>query len=149
MNIFKSAYDSDCNTKIVSRIYNCLSNRKSKGALYIKEKWDGESNGVLPGEEWRGICQIQWKTTSSLIWREFCWKSLVRFLSTQKQEQHRTSNSGCWRECQANNANHYHIFWSCPVLSAFWKNIHRTLKEVCKCAIPFRFDVLYLRIGPL
>ena len=88
MNIFKTAIDSDCNAEIISGIYNCLSNRMSEGALYIEEKRDGESNRVLSGEEWCGICQIQWKTTSTPIWREFCWKSLACFFATPWQERH-------------------------------------------------------------
>ena len=144
MNLFISAYKSKSNTKIISRTYKCLSNIRSGDAYYIKEKWDRESNKALTGEEWHKICQIQWKTTSSLGWREFCWKCLTRFFITPLQKRHRSSNSECWRQCQINNADHYHIFWSCPILNTYWKNVHQTLKEVFKTTIPFRFDVLYL-----
>lgn len=77
MKLFISAYNSEFNIKIISRTYKCFSNIRSGDAFYIKEKWDRESNEVLTGEEWHKICQTQWKTTSSLSWREVCWKSLL------------------------------------------------------------------------
>lgn len=134
MKVFISAYNSEYNIKIISRMYNCFSNRKSEDALYIKEKWDRESNRVLSGEEWHMICQMQWKTISYLNWGEFCWKSLVRFFITPQQKRHRTINLDCWRKCQASNANHYK---SCPVLATYWKNIHQTLENVFRITVPF------------
>ena len=144
MKMFVSAYKGVSNNKIISRIYNCFSNKKSEEAFYIKEKWDRESNRVLSKEEWHMACQAQWKTTSSLIWREFSWKTLVRFFITPLQKRHRTGSSLCWRRCQCTEAGHHHVFWSCPVLTDYWQNIHQTLEEVFRFTIPFRFDVLYL-----
>lgn len=65
MKIFISAYNSESNSKTISKIYNCFSQRKSQESLYIKEKWDSESNYVVSQEDWYNICQTQWKTTSS------------------------------------------------------------------------------------
>ena len=141
MKIFISAYNSECNTKTISKIYNCFSHRKSQESLYIKEKWDSETNDVSQ-DDCYGICQTQWKTTSSLSWREFCWKNLVRFFITPQQKRHYTTDSDCWRQCQTDNANHYHIFLSCPV--PYWKSVHQILQEVFRNNIPFRFDSLYL-----
>ena len=126
------------------RLYPEYINKKSEEAFYIKEKWDRESNRVLSKEEWHMACQAQWKTTSSLIWREFSWKTLVRFFITPLQKRHRTGSSLCWRRCQGTEAGHLHVFWSCPMLTDYWQNIHRTLEEVFRSTIPFRFDVLYL-----
>lgn len=61
-----------------------------------------------------------------------------------QHRRHRTGNSECWRQCQADNAGHFHIFWSCPRLKTYWKNVHQTIENVFRTTIPFRFDVLYL-----
>lgn len=147
IKIFISAYNSECITKTISKIYNYFAKRKSEMSLYIKEKWDGESGDILSEDEWYSVCQIQWKTTSSLAWREFCWKGLVRFFITPKQKQYNTNNTNntdCWRQCQTSEANHYHIFWSCPILTNYWKSVHQTLQEALGITIPFSFDNLYL-----
>lgn len=88
-----------------------------------------------------------------MSWREFCWKNLVRFFITPHQQRHYTTNSECWRQCQTDNANHHHIFWSCPALVSFWTNVYHTIQEVLQSTFPFRFDILYLgnfpqEIGP-
>lgn len=40
----------------------------------------------LSQDEQYSVCQIQWNSTSSLAWREFSWKGLVRFFITPKQK---------------------------------------------------------------
>lgn len=74
MKLFRSAYNSEPTAEIISKIYKCFLDIYTGESQYIKEKWDRESNGVLTGEEWRTVCRIQWKTSSSLSWREFSWK---------------------------------------------------------------------------
>lgn len=140
MKNFMSAHNSGNNTKIISRTYSSFLQRKPEDALYIKDKCDRESNGLLLVYEWYKICQIQWKTTRLFsIWREFCWKSLARFFIIPLQKLHRTTNSNCRRLCHTDNSNHYRIFWSCPLSLPYWKKSHQTLDEVFKIPIPFRF----------
>ncbi len=50
----------------------------------IKEKWGKESELQLSTEDWHHICHIQQTATSSRIWKEFCWKNIIRFFITPK-----------------------------------------------------------------
>ena len=50
----------------------------------------------------------------------------------------------CWRQCGSTTANHYHIFWDCPKLKIFWRDIQASLSTVFNTQIPLSFDVLYL-----
>ena len=133
MTLFIFTYNSEYNTKMISRIYNYFLKWKIRRSTLHYEKWERENNSVLSGE-------------SSLIWRELCWKGLVQFFISPQQKLHRTINSDCWRQYQANNADHYHIFWSNPVLAAYQKNIHQTSEEVFSTVVPFfkKYNVLYL-----
>lgn len=144
MKIFVSAYKSENITRIISKIYSYFSKRKSEGSLYIKQKWDMENGDILQEDQWYSVCQIQWKTTTSLAWREFSWKNMVRFFLTLKQKGYSTNNADCWRQCQTVQADHYHIFWYCPVLAEFWKKVHQNIQDSLVVTVPFRFYFLYL-----
>ncbi len=50
----------------------------------------------------------------------------------------------CWRNCGDNEADHHHIFWSCPKLRPFWENILRVMQCILGQQIPLTFTTLYL-----
>ena len=51
---------------------------------------------------------------------------------------------GCWRLCGLNEANHLYVFWECPLLVPYWREIHTNLEAVFGVNIPFKCDTLYL-----
>ena len=141
--MFIEAYGAGSNQKIISKIYKGLQQTKC-GTLYLKQKWEQEGQFVLKEEDWENLCEIQWKTSSSTIWREFCWKNLIRFFITPAQKRHYTNSSACWRQCGCLEANHFHIFWSCASLVPFWQEVHKVLQSVFQTDIQFKFETLYL-----
>lgn len=42
------------------------------------------------------------------------------------------------------DANHYHIFWSCPVLTPFWQEIHKHISNIFGANIPFNCKTFYM-----
>ena len=90
------------------------------------------------------MCAIQWSSTSSSMWREFCWKNIVRFFITPQQKAHFGDGSSCWRLCGENSANHFHIFWSCQVLTPYSQEIHKHVNNVFSSSIPLRCDTVYM-----
>lgn len=95
LKVFIEAYLAGSNQRLISRIYKGLQRTKGN-SLYVKQKWEQEGNLVLKEEDWGNLCEIQWKTSSSSLWREFCWKSLIRFFITPAQKKHYTNSSVCW-----------------------------------------------------
>lgn len=78
MSVFCSAYGSH-----ISRLY--IGFLRSTSTIYVKHKW--EQKGLsLKEEEWESICTIQWQTTTSLKWRECCWKKVICFIITPPQK---------------------------------------------------------------
>ena len=112
--------------------------------LYIKEKWEKEGGLLISEEDWECLCRLQWRTTSSNTWREYSWKNLSRFFITPLQQRTQLPSTACWRACGAIEANHFHIFWDCPVLTSYWRDIHFHLEAIFKVIIPCRFDTLYI-----
>lgn len=103
-----------------------------------------EWNSFLNEEAWEQLCEIQWKTSNSTLWREFCWKNLIMFFITPVQKRHYTNSSVRWRQCRSLEANHFHIFWSCSLLLPFWQEVYTILERVFQVDIPFGFVSLYL-----
>ena len=125
-------------------VCNALSNSNNLSTLYIKEIWEREVGIEISEEKWEQIWDFQWSSTCSTDWREHCWKNIIRFFRTPYQEKYRGDLRPCWRECSAERANHFHIFWECPKLKSFWENVHKSLCSVFNCQLPFDFLTLYL-----
>ena len=91
--------------------------------------------------------KAQHSSTSSKKWREFGWKNLIHFFITpQIKSKSSKSQQQCWRQCGQMDANHSHIFWTCPKIQIFWSNICLILKKVLRYDLPIDVKVLYLGI---
>uniref|UniRef100_A0A8D0AWU7 Reverse transcriptase zinc-binding domain-containing protein n=1 Tax=Sander lucioperca TaxID=283035 RepID=A0A8D0AWU7_SANLU len=45
------------------------------------------------------------------------------------------AKSLCWRQC-GKTGDHTHIFWDCPVILAYWKNIKLEMEKIVKREVP-------------
>lgn len=124
------------------KIYSGIETLKGDDTHYIKQKWENEANIKLMDEEWEDLTQQIWRVTSSLTWREHGWKNLVRYFRTPAQTKYR--DTSCWRECGEQNANHVHIFWSCPSMKKYWMELKQCMDEILRVNLPFNFDTFYL-----
>lgn len=144
IDIIKKAHTSGIKYKIVSLIYKSLRSMKTQSTNYIKEKWETESGTTFTDEEWTNIWEFQWKSTSSLNWKENCWKNIIRYFKTPALTAKYTNKSPkCWRNCGCNKANHYHIFWECMYIQEYWKEIQEALEYIFEKDIPLESKLLY------
>lgn len=70
----------------------------------------------------------------------------MRFFKTPLQEKHYTKSSLCWRQCGGHEGNHCHVFWSCPQITNFWRELHKILETVFHVNITFQIACLYLGV---
>lgn len=149
IELFRKAYNSDTGSRIISCIYKGLLNLKTHSTSYIKTKWEKEGGINISEEEWTTIWRYQWKCTSSQKWREFGWKSLIRYFITPSQKSHYDCNPPvCWRKCGNQNANHYHVFWDCSIIKDYWGGIHNALQDIFKCEIPLESKTIFFGYIP-
>lgn len=99
-------------------------------------------NIVLSVDEWEEINEQQWKTTCSLSWREYGWKNITRYFITPAQKKYQDTR--CWRLCGANKADHFHVFWGCPLISLYWQELKKRMDKILRVEFPLTFEVLYL-----
>lgn len=93
------------------------------------------------------ICSVQLTSTSSGLWRDFCWRNLTRFFVTPKLKSVHTGEltAGlCWRNCGEQLADHYHTFWSCPAIQPYWQVIIRIIQNVFGATVNGSFSTIYL-----
>ncbi len=123
--------------RIISSIYEVLMCCSPSSTLYIKLKWDKELKTEIPETDWYDMWIIHQSTTSSLIWREFSWKCLIRFFITPTIKSKQVSRQQvCWRQCGQLEADHAHIFWSCEKIQSFWDDVQVVMSEVLGYRIP-------------
>lgn len=87
MKVILSATNSESCNKVISKLHNGILQPKSANTWYIKDKWEKEGSFTISEESWTRMCQIQWNSTCSPAWREFCWKNIVRFFITPLQKK--------------------------------------------------------------
>lgn len=129
--------------KSVSALYNAFLKAENGSTLYVKERWEKDAGMVISEEMWAGIWKFQSTTTCSADWREHCWKNVIRYFRTPHQERYRGQGWPCWRQCGAEGAGHFHIFWECPKLAVFWEGVHRSICSVFNKRIPFDFVTMF------
>ena len=126
ISIFHDAYQKEDNKKLVSRIYESIQASKNHSTLSIKQKWERESETQILEGIWMEICETQTTTANSRSLREFGWKNVMRFFITPKITALQTgtqSRGFCWRQCGTSMVNHFHVFWACPKIQLFWREV--------------------------
>lgn len=146
-DVFINMYNNKDNRKLVSKLYSCIQINKKYSTDKIRLKWDKESQSVITEEQWLNICSVQLTSTSSGLWRDFCWRNLTRYFITPKLKFAQTGDlvrGLCWRNCGEQLADHYHILWSCPAIQPYWQVIIRVIQTIIGNAINSSFSTIYL-----
>ena len=136
--------------KILSKLYHIFLSMNSHNSLQIKRRWEEEMNMPISQDTWRQVCTEAHLTTNSNTWKEFKWKIITRYFRTPEivARMGSTHSSSCWRNCGAHSANHTHIFWSCPKLRVYWKEVFDALEVVFQLNIPREPTVALLGMIP-
>jgi len=75
-------YKNKDNRKLISKLYLAIQSVKKQSTNKVRLKWGKESGLDISEEDWLNIFSVQATitTTSSGLWREFCWQNLIRYL---------------------------------------------------------------------
>ena len=122
----------------VSHLYKRFPSDIFQNTYDIKETWELESNTVIDDEMWDKLCNTSHKGINSQQWRELDWKLKTRFFYTPLVISNFAKDSStalCWRNC-GKIGDHTHIFWDCPNIIAYWKNIKDEIEKIVKREVP-------------
>lgn len=74
--------------------------RKSAFILVSTKSVTRYNSGIgFTVEAWGEIEKLQFSTTNSVDWREYCWKYFIRYFQTPYQDKYRNASSIYWRQC--------------------------------------------------
>lgn len=131
----------------ISNIYKALQHDSDDSNMKVKEKWELESNIIITDEEWEETFKAGHKLTNSPSWREFDWKVKMRYFDTPIITSNYSNTSKlCWRGCGL-VGDFTHIFWDCPKLIDFWKNVQKEIKLIL--GVNFTLDPALVILGIL
>uniref|UniRef100_A0A3B1K1Q0 Reverse transcriptase domain-containing protein n=1 Tax=Astyanax mexicanus TaxID=7994 RepID=A0A3B1K1Q0_ASTMX len=149
IQVFINAYNSGNMKSLISKLYNGIIILKKDSTDYVKHRWEKELKIEITEDMWLTAWKVQSTTTCSLDWRDFCWKNLIRFFITPKQKSKQLGTQlQCWRNCGTILADHAHIFWSCPFIQSFWKDVAAIVARILGFGINTTFTCMYLCIFP-
>lgn len=147
VKIFIEALKGNTTKKLISKIYSSLQLERGLSTLYVKLRWEKDANIKLTEEDWLNICKVQSTTSSSNLWREFTWKNIMRFFITPRIKESQSNNpqhAQCWRKCGCASAGHFHIFWECPKITAYWTDVMKAIRSILCSELIFNFSVIFL-----
>ena len=121
----------------------------SDNTLHIKHQWELELNTIVNDETWENVCTACHRGIGSQLWKEFDWKVKVRFFRTPLVTSTFKNSSGnkCWRNCGM-VGDHTHVFWDCPKIRTFWKNIKEELEKILDKDLPLEPLFFLLDVFP-
>lgn len=123
--------------KAISILYRNLMQNQLDNTFHIKYQWEIEMNVIITDEVWEKMCSCCHKGINSQDWREFDWKTKMRFFQTPLKTYNikSTPTDKCWRNC-GKVGDHTHIFWDCPKIAMYWEDIKKIIEDLLKIDIP-------------
>lgn len=116
----------------LSIIYRQLCSLQSTSLSNIKSSWEEELGEEISDDVWENA--LKKVHTSSICARHALIQCKIihraHWTTMRLSRIYKDVNPNCIR-CNQSPANHVHMFWSCPSLIGFWKDIFDTLSEIC------------------
>ncbi len=121
----------------VSHLYKRLTTNIIQNTGDIKGKWELELNTIIEDDVWDDLCEGCHKGINNQLWKEFDWKVKIRYFNTPyviSKYVKEPSVALCWRKC-GKIGDHTHIFWDCPKIQEFGKNIKKEIDKILEVEI--------------
>ncbi|CAH2276107.1 Hypothetical predicted protein, partial [Pelobates cultripes] len=135
--------------KLLSLCYRTLSDIHGHSKLTYMKQWE-TSLGITPTlMEWEQAITYTKKSSKCVILWEAYFKMLMRWylVPSRIHKIYPNSPSICWR-CNSSLGSIEHIFWHCPNLQNFWKDVQTTIRAICKITFPLSPEIYLLHIIP-
>ena len=146
--IFMLTMEGTIKNNLISHFYRRLQDNVVGNTWDTKQKWELEMNICITGKMWENSLLNGHKLTSSPTWREFEWKTKIRFFKTPRMLARYSNTSDlCWREC-GKIGDHTHIYWDCPKVDQYWRDIQFEIKLIMGVDLPLEPDIFILGKTP-
>lgn len=129
-------------------MYEAIQHESNDNSMDVKERWELETNIIITDEQWEETFKAGHKLTNSPSWWEFDWKVKMRFFNTPSiTSKYSNTSDLCWRGC-GSVGDFTHIFWDCPKLLDYWKNVQKEIKQILGMNVALDPELYILGILP-
>lgn len=116
---------------VISRIHNMLWDNIQADEGIACKAWAKDLDIELTSKSWDKIYRSVHKGSINVSIQETNYKIISRWYRTPSI-LHRFDASypdKCWR-CQRETGDLLHIWWSCPIIQAYWKQVHKLIEKI-------------------
>lgn len=123
---------------LISITYTMLFSNHDSNLHWTNKKWEQELSISLTEKEWETIHTLIHKGTLNVQVQENAYKILTRWYRTPLKLHHfnPTLPMHCWR-CKTDTGSLIHVWWTCPKLQPFWREVHRIIQQVTTYTLDF------------
>ena len=65
-------------------------------------------------------------------------------LKMKSLQKNQPRSGQCWRQCGNLLADHFHIFWDCPIIQTYWLEIEENINRILDFKLKHDFSTIYL-----
>lgn len=112
-------------------MYSHLFRGGDPKANKISQRWESELTLDLPKDKWERIYDHIHKGPINISAQESGYKIYSRWYQTPDRihTYHPSVSPLCWR-CNSVLGSLLHIWWECPRIQPFWKEVHRIIAQI-------------------
>lgn len=102
-------------------------------------KWEGLIGHPISPRQWRHIWEAASRSSICTVYRENQYKILYMWYHTPEflHARFQSVSPLCWR-CGSDVGSTYHIFWTCPRITPYWRIVRKLIKEVTHRNLPLK-----------
>lgn len=135
---------------MISVIYSLLFSDSNPKSNIATRNWERDLAIDLSEEDWENIYTYIHKGSVNVSVQENGFKVLSRWYKTPSR-LHKISPTitpNCWR-CSERDGSLLHIWWSCPLIQPFWKEVQRIIINITTYQINLTPAQMFLHHSPI
>lgn len=136
--------------KSLSYSYNILLNHTSQNDPSYLKKWERDLNVTFTEDQKNRILFFAHKSSLCSKYQEITYKILTRWYRTPSVLASIFPDHSplCWR-CNTQTGTLLHIFWECPVLTPFWRQVLEIIYKLTYVSLQDNPAAIFLNLTPV
>lgn len=112
-------------------------------------KWEQVLGEELPLNSWQLIWSQASKSSICTLYKENQYKILYHWYQTPDllHSIYPSADCRCWR-CNTAVGTLYHIFWTCPLITPYWRLVNSLIHSIFGSWVPFNPTIFLLGLPP-
>lgn len=135
---------------VVSLVHNTFFQQPTVNNCCFRKAWERDLNLQFSDSEWGKILTLTHKGSTNVSTQENNFKIVSRWYRTPSviHKFYPSLPDTCWR-CHKGSGSLIHIWWACPSLQPFWRQVHKLTNQISSSNLEFLPTQLLLHFSSL